>query len=123
MATKKEYAERVALLALILKRIGTTPQSDYRYYHTAVELCVVSDRLKSASVRLCNGDMEMPAYERRMTNAEKKLNSLMADVGVIAAEFPNGKLFDVGGDPRGYVVKLQHPTVASNSMGGDGYGI
>jgi hypothetical protein len=65
-------------------------------------------RLQSLAVAACNAELT-PRQKANQKGAEHRLRAALEPLGVRV---------DVGGDPRGYVVKLHHPALPPNTWGG-----
>lgn len=80
-----------------------------------------------AALRFCNGELQTDQYERITAKCRDKLAALTAEFG--ALEYMNGKMpefkFILGGDPRGYCLKVILPSKRNNTWGGEdcGWGV
>ena len=87
--------------------------------HVAVDLARELMRLAGIvdryAVNLCNGETTEREKQRAERTA-KKMGELI---------YPFGWPVTIGGDPRGYVVKIKFPSGAYNTWGGsqEGYGV
>jgi len=107
--------DRYEFVAVLTREIPTL--APFRVVELAMQLmrCAASaDRL---SVAHCNY-METEEYERKITAVRKRVAKLLVDVPGVTA-------LQVGGDPRGFCLKLSLPSGAYNSWGGkeSGFGV
>lgn len=118
--SKQHLAELVAILA-------TEPDGGHRPPHLiaqdALKLLRLGARAATLSVRLCNGE---GWHGRGWNDAdekcyEKSRERILRDCNGIAAHY--NATCTLGGDPRGYVLKLQLKTKRNNTFGNDGWGI
>ena len=66
--------------------------------------------------------LAIAACNRTLTDKEDK-RKIDEQYWIIKLVTPYGVTVNYGGDPRGFVVKLQFPNGESNSWGNDGWGI
>ena len=84
-------------------------------YDAACAVIRDAARLQSLAVAECNADLT-PRQRANQAGAERRLRAALEPLGVRV---------DVGGDPRGYVVKLHHNALPPNTWGGkeSGHGL
>lgn len=103
-----ETVETLATLAAHLSASGMRPQLAAR---AAVDLHACARRAQALAERDCNTGGEHP---RQWARIESDIRAAIADA-------PAGIGFTLGGDPRGYVLKLTG--LPSNCFSGEGFGI
>lgn len=113
MKTRKQIAELAAILAT---RIHRKP---HRIAEDVMLLSRMGAAAETIAVRLCNGDINQDQFEKRKGSIAKRLKEVEETYSV---------RFGIGGDPRGYVLKMYSQNdkpIFGNTLGGDeeGYGI
>lgn len=114
MKTRKQVAELAALLAG--RRAVNNP---HWTAEDTLTICRIATTAQRIAVALCNGDIEQDRFDATKSRLLKKLEPLVA---------PYGVRFEIGGDPRGPVLRMHSATkqpLKGNTWGGDeeGYGI
>lgn len=79
------------------------------------------------AVKLCNGELDQDEYERARHRTAATIDALLkyfSDLEYMAGRFPKIG-YAIGGDPRGFSLKLRLPSKISNTWGGEeaGYGV
>lgn len=115
-------------LAELVATLATEPDGGHRQPHLiaqdAIKLLRLGARAATLSVRLCNDE----GWQRRgvwddkdETKYEKTRERILRDCNGIAAHY--NATCALGGDPRGYVLKLHLRSKRSNTLGNDGWGV
>lgn len=80
-------------------------------------LCRYGARIKRLATDYCNGDVQNDDYDHAIERVESGIKEQSRD-------FPGFK-YKIGGDPRGYTLKIILPTEQYNTLGGkeEGWGV
>lgn len=112
---REAFATLCILLARDCKGAGWSKGNvpAFSIVRTASSLTLLAASYRRLAESACNRELT-PRETARVSSLEKRLADTAAALGC-------GVTF--AGDPRGYVVKLQLPSGASNTLGNDGWGI
>ena len=118
MKSRKEIAELAAVLA---ERAAVTGKFNRAWIAGDTLLIArIAVAANTKACALCNGDIEQDKFDKAKERLYKHLEPLAAQYAV---------RFEIGGDPRGYVLKMfandGTAPISGNTWGGDesGYGI
>lgn len=98
-------------LAVMLARASDTPT--FQFLDSFRRLLSAARSYQRLAETACSRELT-PREEIRVKHLESRMTQHARELGC-------GVTFS--GDPRGYVVKLQLPSGASNTLGNDGWGI
>ena len=120
--TLKDKLQHAAELAAILATEGA-PHGAHRAASDALRLIALGRRASNLAVRLCNGEGRQRGRWDDVDEAryEKAKERIRRDASSIAAHY--NATVDVGGDPRGYVLKLHLQSKRSNSFADNTWGV
>jgi len=112
---KKDQLEFVAVLAQDYPKQGA-----YLIGLSASRLMALARKAQNDATALCNGYIQQDEYDKRHTKTSQKVFSVLS---ALAESVP--AKFEVGGDPRGYCLKVFMPSGRYNTFGGkeSGYGV
>jgi hypothetical protein len=117
---KTDYIQNTITLAVELARRPDQDLGAERIASDAMKLQTLGRRADSASVALCNGWIDQDKHERKAASIRKSADAILTFYSLRAK---------VGGDPRGYCLKIvaqpDCPPFAFNTWGGQesGYGV
>lgn len=120
--TISERDEFVAVLARELPDMAA-----HHVAELAGFLVAASRKMDRLAVALCNGDIDQEPFSKRADRLREKIDAKFAEFGKL--EYLKDKMpaiqFQLGGDPRGYTLKLHLPSKRHNTWGGEeaGYGV
>jgi hypothetical protein len=119
MKSRKEVAVLAALLA-VRRSEGKLSQSHaWGVTEDTMLICRIATSASTIAVALSNGWIEQDQFERKKERLLKRLEQFQE---------PYKVRFEIGGDPRGWVLRMFSTTaqpIKGNTLGGDedGYGI
>lgn len=112
------------LTAILATELNGGHRGAHLIAQDALRLLKLGRRAATLSVRLCNGegwqrygvwdDTDEARYERTRERILRECNGIAAHYNATCT---------LGGDPRGYVLKVQLPSKRSNTFGNDGWGV
>ena len=123
MPSPRDYMELAALLATE----PVNPGSPHLIADDADDLIEIAQRVKGRAVRRCNGkpgpgpNMTWDEWGQRLDRADYKDEE--AGNRIMTRYCNHGAHVILGGDPRGYTLKLVLASGRTNEMGGEGWGV
>lgn len=119
MKSRLQIAELAALLASRKTDLTKEGWSQFRTAQDTLLICRVAASAETIAVQLCNGVISQELFEHKQGKLLAKIKPLQE---------PYKVRFEIGGDPRGCVLKMFNAggaPIHGNTLGGDesGYGI
>lgn len=120
MPNDREHLATLAALLAIEAQPGARPHLIAR---DALELLRIGRATATQAVRQCNGEgRDGPWNDADEARHEKRRATWRAKAEAIAVQY--GAKVELGGDPRGYVLRLIFPEKKGHKNGwGDGWGV
>lgn len=118
--------EHLATLAALLAMNAAKAASPIAVARDALALLRIGRQASTLAVRQCNGeghwaDGRWNWNDADDARAEKHRTTIRKNAQKIADDY--GATIELGGDPRGYVLRLHLASKASNTFTSDGWGV